>query len=155
MEQFFPGCRRELIERVAGSVGKGAAESQYLLKLCAGVQAELIACRRPCCRAPGSVRGGGKTLVARSFPNRNLRAAVRPFVAGRTSFCCRSRRPHYVRHNRCSQSQGRNSEKTSSRGLVCRKRLLQVSLLASSCGFEFPGYYRPRRAIRQPGGKRP
>ena len=107
----------------------------------------MSACRCARCRAPGDWRRGGKTFVARCLPNGNLRAAVRRFFGGRNVCRCRSRRPDHVRHNRCCQSQGGNSEKTSSRGLVCRKRLLYVSFaMQVGCGcFEFLGYYPLRR----------
>src|SRR6266849_5573638 len=59
MEQLLSRRRRELIERVTGSVGKGAAKSQNLLKLHAGVQPELIGPGRPQCRMPSSAGSGG------------------------------------------------------------------------------------------------
>jgi hypothetical protein len=50
----------ESIECVAGSVGKGAPKSQYPLKLCAGVQPELIGARCVRGRTPGGLGSGRK-----------------------------------------------------------------------------------------------
>src|SRR6266849_9266979 len=98
MEQLLSRRKRELIERVTGSVGKGAAKSQNLLKLHAGVQPELICPGRPQCRMPSSAGSGGKTFFARRDPNGNLRAAIRRLVS-RLGHC--GGWPKRVRSDRC------------------------------------------------------
>src|SRR5450759_2496094 len=99
MKKFLARRNRESIERVTGSVGKGAAKSQNLLELRAGVQPELIGSGCSQCRTPSGSGSGGKTFVARRDPNGNLRAAIRHLVAGTGH--CRCRWPNRVRNNRC------------------------------------------------------
>src|SRR5271154_44284 len=83
MEELPSRGRRKLIERVTGSVSQGSAKSQYLLKLCSGVQPELIGAGRRRSWTPRGLGSGGKTLVAGGDPDRNLRADIRRFVFGR------------------------------------------------------------------------
>jgi len=69
MKQFLPLGWRQPIERITGSIGEGASKSQDLLKLCAGVQLEVIAwgCSRG--STPTDGRSSSETLIARSNPN--------------------------------------------------------------------------------------
>src|SRR5580693_5010508 len=80
VEELLPLARRQTVKRVAGGVGKGAAESEYLLKLGARVQTNLLASglgRHP---TPRGLWSGGKTFVAGRHPGRNLRTDIRTIV---------------------------------------------------------------------------
>src|ERR1022692_188766 len=103
MEELLPRRRRELIERVAGSVGEGAPKPQYLLELLAGVQPELI---RPGSRrgwAPGGLRSGGKAFIPRRDPNGDLGADIRGLFPG-LSLCDRWR-DRVAGSHRCGKTQ--------------------------------------------------
>src|ERR1700691_5390795 len=101
VEQFLSLRGRESIERIAGSVGKGASKSQKFLELHGGVQSELIGGSRFRCSVPSGLRSDRKTLVARCHPNGNFRAIRRRFTSGQRSCCCRRCWPGHVWNNRC------------------------------------------------------
>src|SRR5271168_4119623 len=100
MEQALSRCGRESIECVTGSIGKGAAKSQYLLELYGGVQLQVIRCGCRDRRAPCGLRRGGKAFVARCYPNGNLGAAIRHLVPGCELCGCGSGWPDDLRNNR-------------------------------------------------------